>query len=534
MSLLKSLKMYARYAAGLPGFLRNQIDAEQAKAIIAKGMAEREQNFLKLMGKGVYGHPESPYAKLLKLAQCEFGDLKDSVERNGLTATLRQLRSDGVYISFEEFKGREPIVRNGQTIEVSSSDFQNPYVRLSYESTSGGSTGAGTRVGHDLEHLHFQAAHQLMLLRAHGLENLPIVVWRGILPDSSGLNNMLRHSHCKHAPARWFSPNDKDEAPPPFRFQVGTYGTVLVSRLVGRPIPWPEMVPIRDGIVVAKCLADMIQKHGGVVFNTAVSRGLRVAVAAREAGISLKGAYFQVAGEPPSPAKVEGILASGAKHLTNYGFTEGGRVAIGCAKPNSFNDLHIVRDGFEVLPHERLVPGTDQKVSALNLTSLFLTSPQILLNTELDDYGVVEERNCGCSLHDLGYHVHVRDIHSYRKLTGEGVTLIGSDMVDIMERLLPQKFGGSALDYQLAEQEDEQGFTRLCLLIHPRLDVPGENEIVKVILDHLEATSLMASRAQAIWRQANSLRIIRKEPVWTGRGKLMPLHLASKREKIGQ
>ena len=38
----------------------------------------------------------------------------------------------------------------------------------------------------------------------------------------------------------------------------------------------------------------------------------------------------------------------------------------------------------------------------------------------------------------------------------------------------------------------------------------------------------MADGARGIWAQAGTLRVKRSEPVWTGRGKLMPLHLTRK------
>lgn len=517
--------MYARYAAGLPRFLRHPITLEGAREMVRQGLEQREERFLRLVERGILPRPQSPYARLLRLARCEMGDLRASVARHGLTKTLRTLREAGVYVTFEEFKGRQPVVRHGESFEVKAGDFQNPFLRLSYESTTGGSTGAGTRVGHDLDHLAVQAGHQLLMLEAQDALGIPLGIWRGVLPDSSGLNNFLRAAHYGKRLERWFTPAAAGEKAPALRFQVGTYGTILVSRLVGHPAPWPERVPVDQAIVVARWMAGTIQRHGACMLNAPVSRALRVAVAAREAGLDLRGAVFQIAGEPPSPAKVAGITAGGARHFTSYGFTEGGRVAMGCANPVSPNDLHVLRDAFEVMPYQRQVPGSSQFIDALNITSLLPTTPQILLNAEMDDYGVVENRDCGCGLGRLGYHQHVRDIHSFRKLTGEGVTLIGSDMVDVLERVLPERFGGSALDYQLAEEEDAQGFTRLSLRVSPRVRLESEADLVETVLRELEATSIMAGRAQAIWRQAGSLRVRREEPVWTGRGKLMPLHL---------
>ena len=83
----------------------------------------------------------------------------------------------------------------------------------------------------------------------------------------------------------------------------------------------------------------------------------------------------------------------------------------------------------------------------------------ILLNVETDDYGVLESRPCGCRMGDLGLTTHVTQVRSFRKLTGEGMTLVGNDMIRILEEVLPTRFGGSPLDYQLAEVENEVGPT---------------------------------------------------------------------------
>lgn len=522
------IRTYARYAAGLPGFLRNTITLDDAERLVRQGIECREQNFLRLVERGVYQRPESPYLWLLRMARCEYGDLCALVRREGLEGALRELREAGVYVSFEEMKGRTPLVRDGHTLEVTPRAFQNPHFRRGYQAESGGSTGAGTRVDQDLDHLAIRSAHLMLAYDAFGSLHLPFAVWRGVLPDGSGINNVLSGAHHGRAPEKWFSPTQPGAPRPAMRFQVATYGTVLASWLVGAPLPWPEMAPIERAVVIAEWAAGAIRKHGGCQINAPVSRALRVCVAAREAGIDLTGAVFVVAGEPATPAKVAGIRASGARCYTTYGFVEAGRVAVGCAHPSTSNDLHILRDAFAVVPYERQVPGSTMTVNALNITSLLLTTPQILINAEVDDYGAVEERSCGCPLERLGYNLHVRDIHSFRKLTGEGVTLVGGEMIDIMERVLPARFGGTPLDYQLMEEEDEQGFTRLTLAVSPRVAVEDETEVLATLFRELEASSIMADSARAIWAQAGTFRVKRVEPVWTGRGKLLPLHLASR------
>ncbi len=106
MSFFSDLQMYARFAWGLRGFLSHTLSLEQAKAIVQRRMQEREKNFLRLARKGIFGYPKSPSLPLMKLAQCEMGDVEKMVEAQGLEETLRILQEAGAYVTFEEFKGR--------------------------------------------------------------------------------------------------------------------------------------------------------------------------------------------------------------------------------------------------------------------------------------------------------------------------------------------------------------------------------------------------------------------------------------------
>jgi hypothetical protein len=524
--MLDDLKMYWRFARGLRRFLRHPISLEDARATIQRRMAERESNFLRLIERGVFDYARSPYRPLLKLAGCEMGDIRSMVRANGVEGTLRALREAGVYISFEEFKGREPVVRNGLVIPVEPRDFDNPYVSRQYETESGWTTGAGTRVAHDLDHLGAQAPHLMLVKEIHGVLGAPMAVWRGILPDGSGINNVLRAAHYGNAPRKWFSPIVASDVRSSLKYQLATYGTVLMGRWFGVPLPWPEPVHLDQAIVVARWAVETLKTHHRCLISAPVSRALRVCLAAQKEGLSLTGATFMIAGEPPTPAKVRGITRTGARAFPTYGLAEAGRIGVGCGQPIDTNDLHLLRDAFALIPYSRQVPGSEISVAAFNITSLLLTTPKLMLNVEIDDYGICESRSCGCPLASLGYTEHLRDIRSFRKLTGEGVTLVASEMIHILEEVLPTRFGGSPLDYQLVEGEDEDGFTRLTLLVSPKVHIVDEEAVVKTVMEALGQGSVMADSARAIWDQARILRIQRAEPIWTARGKLMPLHLA--------
>jgi len=69
----------------------------------------------------------------------------------------------------------------------------------------------------------------------------------------------------------------------------------------------------------------------------------------------------------------------------------------------------------------------------------------------------------------LGYTEHLSHIGSYGKLTSEGATLIGDEMLPILEETLPARFRGSPLDYQLCEEEDDQGLSRLTVRVSPNI-----------------------------------------------------------------
>lgn len=525
MSLLGDLKMYSRYLLGLPRFLHNPVSLEDARAIVQRRLAEREANFLRLVERGVFGHQKSPYLPLLKAAGSELGDIRAMVRTRGLEPTLLALHQAGVYVTFEEFKGRQPIVRGDLVIPVRAQDFGNPHLRRAYQVETGGSTGAGTRVDTDLDHIADEAPYQSLTLDAHGVGGIPTAMWRGVLPDSSGMNNLLRLAGCGVVLDRWFSQISAREVRAALRFRLATHGTVMIGRLAGIPLPRPEVVGLGDAIVVARWAADMLRRHGRCLVLTVVSRALRVCVAAEAAGIDLTGTTFWVGGEPPTAAKMKAITRTGARYFPTYSFAEAGRVGVGCAHPIDVNDVHLLTDSFAIVQCPRQVPGLEMTVPAFNFTTLLPGAPKILLNVEIDDYGTLEQRPCGCALERAGFTTHLREIRSFRKLTGEGVTLPGSEMMRILEDVLPTRFGGSPLDYQFLEEEDASGLTRLSLIISPRVAIADETAVIAAVLDALGRGSLAADQARVLWGQAGTVQIKRMEPIATARGKLMPLHL---------
>jgi hypothetical protein len=528
MGLYGDMVMYGRFATGLRGFLKKKLDLEEARAIIRRRLEEREDNFLRLVERGVYGNPRSPYLPLLKLAGCAFSDLRTMVRAKGLEPALTELRRSGVYVAFDEFKGRAPIERFGKTIPVRSADFDNPYAHACYRIESGGSTGVGTRVFQDLDHLASRAPDVMVGLHATGTLDLPQAIWRGPLPNGAGINLMLVAARTGRIPEKWFTPILPGDRKTALQYRLANFYVIEIGRLFGARIPRPEPVGFDQAAVIARWAAEKIKTSGGCFLRVSASPALRIALAAIEEGIDLTGCVFSGGGEPPTEAKVKVIRSTGARTAPSYFFSEAGIAGLSCGNPCDANDQHLAKDHLALIQFPRKVPGTDVSVDAFHFTTLLATAPKILLNVEVDDYGIVERRSCGCPLEELGLTEHIREIRSYRKLTGEGMSLVGSDMERILDEVLPARFGGSPLDYQLMEEEDERGFTRLSVIVSHRVRLDDESEVVRVVLDGLAKGSASADGARAIWASAGTLRVKRMEPIWTARGKLLPLHLAKR------
>ena len=530
-STVRDIGNFGRVIWGLRDLVRHPITLAQARATVERRRQERESLFLDSVRRLIYDHPTSPYLALLRMAGCELGDLRHLVQAKGLESALIDLRQAGVYVTFEEFKSKQPIVRGSLTLPALGLDYDNPTLTRYYGHVSGGSTGTPSRVHIDLDHLMDQACWILLAYAAHGVWHAPTAIWYGLHPTGVGINHVLNATRIGHATHAWFAPPTTRDVHPSLKYRVATDALIASARLYGAPIPRPVTTPLEQADKVAHWAAQALQEHGACLIRAYVSMCVRISQAAQEKGWDLTGATFMGGGEPPTPAKVREITRSGARWAANYFMAEAGALGWSCATPSDENDIHHFDDMTALIQFPVEVPGFDLTVNAFHFTSLLPSTPKVLLNVQSDDYGVVEQRACGCLLGEAGSHTHLRNIRSYRKITSEGVTLVGSDVVRVLEEVLPQRFGGTALDYQLTEREDERGFTRLDLLVHPRLDIADEDEVARALYEALGGITVRTDIARAVLRQAQTVRIRREAPVWSARGKLMPLHLDHQRHE---
>jgi len=526
MGFISRIRKNSRLLFGLKDYLKNTISLEESKEIIGSRMEKREELFLDILKKGIYENTNSPYLKLLKLAKIEFSDVKSMVVRAGIEETLRNLSGEGVYLTHQEFKCMKEVVRKGKELRLHEEDFNNPYLSTYYEVESGATRSAGTRTMIDLDFLQSIATYDSIAFNVADTMKYPLAVWAPVLPSNLGISCLFRFAKIGKVPDRWFSQIEKGSIGVSLVSGFGTDYIVHLGRFFGVNFPKPEYINLKGSYKVADWAAQMVKEFSNCSIYTYVSSAIRVSKAAKERGLEISGTRFFVGAEPITSSKRREIESVGACCIPKYGFTEGGTVGYGCFNPSSPDDTHLFKDSIAAIQHRRRVEFSDTEVDAFLFTSLLPSAPKILLNVESDDYGILEERDCNCEFQKLGFTEHLHNIRSFGKLTGEGMSFVGSDLIRIFEEILPHEFGGSSIDYQLLEEESTNGLTRLSILVSPQIGKVNEKDLVERFLTEIgkEKQGVCAE----IWSQGNTIQVRRAHPIPTKRGKIFPFYIMTR------
>jgi hypothetical protein len=269
-------------------------------------------------------------------------------------------------------------------------------------------------------------------------------------------------------------------------------------------------------------MADELRRGRTPHVWTFASSAVRVAQAAVGAGVDLTGGRFTAGGEPTTAARLASVRTSGAVALPRFGTTETDIFAYACRAPDAPDDMHLLDDRHAVVQAGDAVAGLPPR--ALLVTSLLSSAPFLLLNLSLGDEAELVERGCGCPLEKLGWRRHVHSARSFEKLTAGGITFLDGDVAAVLERHLPERFGGGPTDYQLVEAEAADGRPSVTLVVEPRIGPLDERMVVDAFLDTLGAGSEGERMAALSWRAAGVVRVERRAPVRTPSGKLLHVH----------
>lgn len=523
MAQLGLIGSLARFAVGLPPYLRAPLDAATCRAVVAAGQAHRLRNFLSTLERAIFARPASPYRRLLMHAGITLADIRQLATADGIEPALQTLYDAGVYVTLDEFKGRKPIVRGSLSLAVGSRDFDNPLRSGQLELQTGGSRSAGTRIYADLAHYAHDAAYDFHFLEAHGHLDRPYALWRPTPPYGAGIKAALSHLKLGLPVERWFTQRRHSWAARGKAHRLLLEYARLASLAGPHRLPRPEHVPEDQAIEVARWLAEK-KRHGRPgLLNTTASSGVRVASAALAAGLDIADSHFRFGGEPLSRGKAAVVARAGALPVCHYTMGETGRIGLACACPEGPDDVHMLTDKIAVITRPWR-GGTGPSVAINVHSSVQPSTPKLLLNVESNDYGLLQERSCGCSLERLGYRLHMRQIRSVDKLTSEGMTFIGNDLIRLIEEVLPAGFGGGPTDWQLVEIE-EDGLPKVVLHASPDLGRLDEAAVLDRVVRFLNEIPNASDDYGERWRRAGTLRLVRKPPIATGASKLLALHI---------
>jgi len=469
-------------------------------AIVREQLRRREATFLETARRVVFAGPAHPYHEMFRLAGCGWEDLAALVGRDGLEPALEKLRAQGVYLSHDEFKGKRPIVRSGRSIEAGPARFRNPLApgNLESRSSGSGSRSGGTTTRKSASHRRHTEAYHGLFDREFDLAGGCQITVKPILPASDGLIGGLRCLRSGATLDRWFSHAGAESDSRHYRW--ATHSLIVLARLYGYRMPFPTYLPPNDFSPAAERIAWVRSQGRPCVVRAHVSPSVRVASAALERGLDIRGAMFCGGGEALTDAKRAVIESTGASIFPRYNISEIGPIGYSCRQMTQGNCVHLFLDSVTAIVHRRPAPLSEVEVDSLLFTTLMPSSPHVFINAEMDDSGVLEPATCDCTFSRLGLTTRVRNIFSFGKLTGQGMTLVGTDIVRLLEEVLPRRFGGGPGDYQLVEI-DGPSQTRLCFRVSPRVRLDSPEQLKECFLGEIRGLTggAIASR---VWKRA--------------------------------
>ena len=518
--MLREAAYYSRMASGLGQLLRAP-HADDPESVISSQLHNREAAFLQTVRQVIFENPLHPYCAMFRLAGCGYEDFAAKVRQDGLETALEAIRAQGVRLSHDEFKGKTAIVRSGRHIPSDERSFLNPLATGRMESTSSGSRSAGTVTRQNVRNQVYRECYFALAAKEFSLRERKRIVLMPTLPSTAGLLSCAHLSRHGASAERWFTTGGT--ARTAGHYQIMTRLLVLEARLMRADVPYPIQLPANDFSPVAKWIARRRTEGASFVVSSMVSAAVRVAAAAVEKGLDIRGTLFQVGGEALSDAKRAVLEEAGAEVAPFYFINELGNIGHSCRQMRTGNSVHLFSDAIAAINHRRRAPLSETDVDSLLFTTLLPSAPRLLINVEMDDSGIVEPAGCDCTYSRIGLTRSVRQIFSFGKLTGLGMTLVGSELTRVLEEALPARCGGRPGDYQLIEREGAAQ-TQLVLRVSPRARPPSVEQVRECFLGEIRRYygGTLASR---VWRHAEAVEVVVAEPFATATGKVLSLHL---------
>jgi len=528
--MLSRFRSFIQFRRAVDQMLAHPLTLDECLQDMKNRLENRNAAFLELLNFSMK-LPENPYRWLLEHAGITYDDVVRELADQGLEGTLETLRDAGVYLTFEEYKGRQLIVRDGREFSFDSRSLWNPEATGLLNTRTGGSTGLPVEIPQNPMQQRISASQIGPLYHYCLPPGTKIALWRSESPFGS-VRTLLRYCQIDRPPDAWFTVHGHDHS-----FWTGwqkrllTSTTIRLARKHGYRVPMHEHIPIAEVDRIVDWISYAKQTASACLVNCNVSNAVRVCEAARRRGVDIGGTRFFMISEPLTAAKRREIQSAGAIPFSVYSSIDAGRITVPCTNPSTADDSHVCQDTVAVITRRRRHPGTDEEIDSLLITTFPSIYPVFLLNVEMDDYGVLERRQCGCHWEELGLPWHLSGIRSFAKLTLQGTTVSPHHVSRIIEHELPKRFGGSSIHYQLVE-ENAALESRLILLISPAVGRLDESDVVHAFLEALKKSHAKLEGPAELWETFGSIHVMRREPLLTSRGKLMPVRILQEHERI--
>jgi len=521
---LRKVKSALVLVAALPQFFRDQITVQRAEEEIKRLLDTRVERFLELVRTQIYERPASPYLRLLNHAGCDFSDLQTQVHRHGLEETLVRLAGEGVYLTPDEFKGKKEVVRGEQSFRVSPGDFERRASSAGLITQSSGTVNAPVPVFSSLEWRALRAMVAAIGYSANDRFSCANAVYEPLL--ASRVSHVLIRGKLGIPMDRWFVRKISAHSWLEDTYHyLATYLVAMMGTWFGPGIAKPEILDKEDVRPIVEWILAKRREGKKCCISTTASNAVRIARRALEMGVSLEGTTFTASGEPLTEAKRAVIERAGARTAQNFNYGGNIRAGLACDNPRFTGEVHVEQSLVALVEHPQPLDDNGPPIYPLLATTLHPMAPRLLLNVENGDYGTMVRRDCGCPLEKVGFTQHLHTIRSFEKFTSEGMNYFGTDLFEVLEKTIPSEFGGGPGDYQLVEEEDPSGQTRLTLLVHAEVGELDEQRLLKALQDVLGQGSRDNRFMAKVWQAAGTLRVRREAPHGGLKGKILPLHI---------
>ena len=520
-----TVKSALAVAVALPQFFRKQITPQHAEEETKRLLDTRVERFLELVRTQIYKRPDSAYLRLLKLAGCEFSDFQTHVHHHGLEETLVKLANEGVYLTSDEYKGKREVVRGGISFRASPRDFAHRVASAGFTIASSGTTNAPIATFSSLDWRALRIIGTAITYAAHDVFSRAYAVYQPILSGRVGA--VLIRGKIGIATDRWFAPRFPINSWLDGKYHyLSTYLTVMMANWFGPGIARPEFLEMGNVRPIVEWVLQKRREGKSCCIRTVYSNAVRIARCALEMGVTLEGTIFDGGGEPLTESKRTLMERVGARVLTHYAFGGNISAGLGCSNPAFTDEVHVHQSLLALVENPRPLNHTRPPIYPLLGTTLHPSAPRLLLNVENGDYGTMMRRDCGCGLERVGFTQHLHTIRSFEKFASEAMNYFYGDLFEFLEKTIPIEFGGGPGDYQLVEEEDGNGQTRLSLLVHPNIGNLNEEKLLSRLYERFGEGSRDNRLTSKIWQDAGTFRIRRQIPHASARGKILPLHIA--------